>query len=76
MDVVNSSLGKNEKLKRKMVFMKERPPEEFYDLTKDPGCWDNLINNMDYQEQITKFRHYLKKEMLNTNDPERFYYKY
>jgi len=76
MDVVNSSLDKSENLKRKMVFMKERPPEEFYDLTKDPGCWDNLINNKDYQEQITKFRHYLKKEMLNTNDPERFYYKY
>jgi N-sulfoglucosamine sulfohydrolase len=76
MDVVNSCLDKSEKLKRKMVFMEERPAEEFYDLTKDPGCWDNLINDTDYHEQITRFRQYLKKEMLNTKDPERFYYHY
>ena len=76
MDVVQSSLDKSERLKRKMIFMEERPPEEFYDLTKDPGCWDNLIKKGDYQEQITRFRDYLKMEMSTTNDPERFYFTY
>jgi hypothetical protein len=57
-----------------MDFMAKRPIEEFYDLTKDPGCWNNLINNKDYKEQINKFRQYLKNEMLSTNDPERYYY--
>jgi len=76
MDVVNSSLDESEKLKQKIDHMSDRPPEEFYDLGKDPGCWDNLINNKDYQEQIKKFRNDLKKEMFSTNDPERFYYKY
>jgi len=76
MDVVNSSMNKSEKLKRKMDFMTKRPFEEFYDLTNDPGCWNNLLNNEDYKEQINKFRQYLKNEMLSTNDPERFYYQY
>jgi len=76
MDVVESSLAENGKLKRKISFMENRPVEEFYDLSKDPGCWDNLIDRSDYQKQITTFRHYLKKEMLNTSDPERFYYKF
>jgi len=76
MDVVSSSLDKSEKLKSKIDHMSDRPPEEFYDLGKDPGCWDNLINNKGCQEQVKKFRNYLKKEMFSTNDPERFYYKY
>ena len=76
MDVVNASLSKNEKLRRKIAFMENRPAEEFYDLTKDPGCWHNLIDSRDHQEQITRFRQYLKREMINARDPERFYYKY
>jgi len=36
MDVVNSSLDKSEKLKRKMDIMSDRPPVEFYNLGKDP----------------------------------------
>jgi N-sulfoglucosamine sulfohydrolase len=73
-DVVNSSLEKSEKLKKKIESLRNRPNEEFFDLSKDPGCWNNLINNNVYIEQISKFRKELKNEMLGTNDPERFYY--
>ncbi len=73
-DVVNSSLAKSEKLKKKIESLRNRPNEEFFDLSKDPGCWNNLINNNAYIEQISKFRKELKNEMFSTNDPERFYY--
>ena len=72
--MVNSSLAKSEKLKKKIESLRNRPNEEFFDLSKDPGCWNNLINNNAYIEQISKFRKELKNEMFSTNDPERFYY--
>jgi len=75
-DVVNSSLDKSEKLKKKIESLRNRPNEEFFDLSKDPGCWNNLINDHAYREQISKFRKELKNEMLATNDPERFYYQH
>jgi hypothetical protein len=75
-DVVSSSLSKSEKLKLKMDFMRNRPIEEFYDLTEDPGCWDNLINDKSYHDKINEFRVHLKKEMWETNDPMRFDYQH
>ena len=75
-DVVNSSLDKSEKLKKKIESLRNRPNEEFFDLIKDPGCWNNLINDKAYGEQISNFRRELKNEMLSTNDPERFYYQH
>ena len=75
-DVVNSSLASSEKLKKKIETLRNRPNEEFFDLREDPGCWDNLINNETYAEQINAFRKKLKNEMISTRDPERFYYHY
>lgn len=75
-DVVNASLDKSEKLKKKVESLRNRPNEEFFDLSKDSGCWDNLINDNAYSEQISEFRKKLKTEMLDTNDPERLYYEH
>ena len=70
MDVVNSSLSKNEKLKNKIDYMVYRAPEELFDLKEDPGCWDNLAQDPDYEERIREYRKKLLKEMKETADPE------
>ena len=70
MDVVNSSLSKSEKLKNKIDYMVYRAPEELFDLKKDPGCWNNLAENTDYQEIMKEYRKKLLKEMEDTADPE------
>ena len=69
-----SSLGKSQKLKERIEFMKHRPVEELYDLTKDPGCWNNLADDEGHQQQLSQFRATLKREMMETNDPERHHY--
>lgn len=73
-DVVQTSLGKNQTLAKRIEFLKHRPVEEFYDLTKDPGCWNNLIHDENYQAQIRRFRATLDREMAQSNDPERVRY--
>ena len=75
-DVVESGIREDRKLAERIAFLKERPVEEFYDLRKDPGCWNNLIGDEDYQKQIGSLRAILKQEMVQSNDPERFYFRY
>ncbi len=70
--VVREGIENSEKLAERIAFMRKRPVEEFYDLSKDPGCWNNLINDKDYRKQIDHFRAVLKKEMHQSNDPQRF----
>ena len=74
MDVVNSSLSKNEKLKNKIDYMVYRAPEELYDLKEDPGCWDNLAQDPDHTENLKEYRKKLLKEMKETADPELKYF--
>ncbi|MHC4443754.1 MAG: sulfatase family protein [Planctomycetota bacterium] len=50
--------------------LKHRPPEEFYDVGKDPGCWDNLIASQRHQGRIERLRKALLREMAATGDPE------
>ena len=73
-DVIESSVSKDLKLAARTEFLRKRPVEEFYDLSKDPGCWNNLINDEQYSDKIKEFRAHLKKEMKQTNDPERYYF--
>lgn len=74
-EVLQSSIGKDRRPAERIEFLKNRPVEEFYDLSKDPGCWNNLINDEQYQKQIGEFRTRLKREMVQTNDPESVYFK-
>lgn len=48
---------------------RQRVVEEFYDLEKDPGCLNNLINNPEYKEQAEQFRKQLRDWMTGTKDP-------
>jgi len=73
--VVQSSVGQDQKLAKRMAFLKNRPVEEFYDLSKDPGCMNNRIDDEHYQKQICRFRAALKREMTATHDPERSHFK-
>jgi N-sulfoglucosamine sulfohydrolase len=72
--VVQSSVNENAQLTEWTERLRKRPVEEFYDLKKDPGCWNNLINDDKYQDQINDFRSHLMMEMQQTNDPERYYF--
>ncbi|MGV9172325.1 MAG: sulfatase [Promethearchaeia archaeon] len=45
------------------------PPEEFYDLKKDPHEKKNSINHPEYQEKIKELKQKLQKWMEKTDDP-------
>ena len=47
-----------------------KAPEEFFDLRTDPGCWNNLIDDPNYAERISRYRAILEKEMTSSNDPQ------
>lgn len=50
-------------------FYRDRHPEEFYDLLKDPGCLNNLILQPEYARKVEKFRQQMEKWMIQTKDP-------
>lgn len=45
-----------------------RPRVEFYDLNKDPGEWNNLAENPEYDSLITEYQKVLSEWMNETND--------
>jgi N-sulfoglucosamine sulfohydrolase len=75
-DVVQSGIDQDRKLAERIEFLKKRPVEEFYDLSRDPGCWNNLIHDRNYRKQISDFRARLKREMMQTHDPERLHFRH
>ena len=46
-----------------------RPPEELYDVEKDPYEINNLANDPNYQEKLKEMRSALHSWMKETNDP-------
>ena len=46
-----------------------RVPEEYYDLTSDPGCTVNLISNPAFDSEIAKARKAMLKFMKQSRDP-------
>lgn len=75
-ELVESGIDEDQRLAERMAFLKNRPVEELYDLSEDPGCWNNLIDDKRYRKQVSEFRARLKREMVQSNDPERFYFRY
>lgn len=47
---------------------KSRPRVEFYDLENDPGEWNNLAGNPEYDSLITEYQKVLSEWMNETND--------
>jgi N-sulfoglucosamine sulfohydrolase len=68
--------GSQPSVTSKINTLMQKPIEEFYDLTNDPGCWNNLASNPAYFQLIDKYRYLLKKEMKETKDPEGFKYPF
>lgn len=54
---------------QRIRFFRDRHPEEFYDLWKDPGCLNNLILQPEYAREIEKFRQHMNRWMVETKDP-------
>ena len=75
-NIVESSLSDSPKMANRIEFMKNRPVEEFYDLSKDPGCWNNLVDDANYQDKLNHFKALLKQEMTTTNDPESVHFEH
>ena len=73
-DVIQPVPGRDEVIEERIAYYMNRPVEEFFDLKKDPGCWNNLIDDPAYQEEIERYRAILKKEMEQSADPERHVY--
>ncbi|MDD7984953.1 sulfatase [Lentisphaera marina] len=56
--------------KKRAKFMKFRAHEELYDVLKDPGCRNNLINKAEYRPVLEKMRREMKQVLRETNDHE------
>lgn len=49
-------------------FASSKPPVEFYDLENDPGEWNNLATNPEYDSLITEYQQILGEWMNQTHD--------
>ncbi|MCQ0110051.1 sulfatase [Zhouia amylolytica] len=47
----------------------KRPQEEFYDLSKDPGCIENLVSNTDYNSSKERLKAELFDRLKQQGDP-------
>ena len=63
------ALSNDENQLARLKMFRERVPEEFYDLERDPDCLNNLIDNPKYKNQLKAFRSRLKRWMVKHNDP-------
>ena len=70
-EIIHSGAKDDARVTQRIKQLSERPVEEFYDLAKDPGCWNNRIHDPEYQDEIARFRTTLKQEMAQSNDPQR-----
>jgi N-sulfoglucosamine sulfohydrolase len=71
MDVVQPCLdGRYPELSRKVNSILHKVEEELFDLTADPGCWNNLANSPEHREILKTYRNRLRHEMEASNDPE------
>jgi uncharacterized sulfatase len=47
----------------------KRPPEELYDIRKDPSCLQNLARDTAFTEVLRSMREQLKEELKQQKDP-------
>jgi len=59
----------DKELKKRVDFIEQRVPEEFYDLTKDPFCLNNLISDPSQKDRVQSFKKLVENQMIETNDP-------
>jgi len=54
---------------KRCEFLLVRSPEEFYDLEKDPGCLNNLIQSAEYKNKVAEFRQEMSEWLKKSKDP-------
>jgi N-sulfoglucosamine sulfohydrolase len=59
----------DEKMNERLELYKYRVPEEFYKVSKDPDCLENLINYPSQEKELKKLQSALENWMIETNDP-------
>lgn len=59
----------DEKIAARLDVMDHRRVEELYDVSKDPDCIANLIDNPEYSQQIAELGAGLEKLMTDSGDP-------
>ena len=59
----------NPEIENRVKIFRIRKPEEFYNITNDPDCIKDLINNPSFNKQIRAMRKVLEKWMVKTHDP-------
>ncbi|QDU94041.1 sulfatase family protein [Lignipirellula cremea] len=59
----------DESIMRRVEHLRRRSVEELYDLTTDPDCRRNLIEEHDYQTQTDDMRAALRRQLVETGDP-------
>jgi len=55
-------------IEERVLMFRHRVPQEFYDLTKDPACTNNLIHDSQHQELVKQFQDVLRRWMVDTHD--------
>jgi N-sulfoglucosamine sulfohydrolase len=59
----------NSAVKARVDLMNHRVLEEFYNVSRDPDCLKNLINDPASQKEITRLRKEMESWMKKTSDP-------
>ena len=52
-----------------VLAMAKRPPEELFDVTKDPGCLENLAENPEHEQTRKRLADKLEAYLRETGDP-------
>ncbi len=55
-------------IQRRVEMFRFRVVQEFYDLQKDPGCVNNLINSPEHLQLVREYQQRLRRWMVETND--------
>jgi len=56
-------------IKKRVDFIKHRVSEEFYNLSRDPFCLNNLIHDAHYSDTIKHYKQLAENQMAETGDP-------
>ena len=60
---------RDDRLAKRLDLYRHRVPEELYDVTNDPDCLQNLIEDTRHQDALTALRSDLETWMKRTKDP-------
>jgi N-sulfoglucosamine sulfohydrolase len=69
MRAMQKAAESDQEIRSRINYFRRRPPEEFYDIRKDPDCLNNLISDPGYSANIQQMRSELEVWMKKYKDP-------